>query len=64
MKCFCGKTAKPIAVIQGERFYHQCAVCGDEYCADCSIVDDETGAVECIYCYQQRRLKEESVNDQ
>ena len=52
MKCICGKQMKAIWHDGNEYFYYQCDTCYEEICKDCSIIDEDTGNCECVYCYE------------
>ena len=52
-KCsVCGKRIKPMAIIQDERFYHECDWCLEEVCDDHCEIDDD-GKCKCQDCIEQ-----------
>ncbi len=49
----CNKRLKPTDIIQGERFYHECDWCLQEFCDNCCERDDDTGLTKCNSCIEQ-----------
>ncbi len=49
----CNKRLKPMAIIQGERFYYECDWCLEEFCDNCCTVDEDTGLCKCNTCAEQ-----------